>query len=440
MTENKRLFGLWSRIKAIFGKNPTETRLESKIEEIWDNSYRDASQINFCEIFANRLTNYTLDGACATVDDEEINKCLQRAMETAPKWEQMAYGIGRVYLIPYIMNKHIYTDIVAQSRVEIIEKAGNDPTSIAVLADTRTKDEKWYDRWTLYEFDENAHTFSITSKATERNGNGEVPLAIFDDWATIPPFVVISGVERPLYAVVDCPHDNREADMPQGASITFGCEQTIHEIRETLRQYANEYELKKTFVGVDSIMIDPNTGRVPDLFKTFEGHASENLFEIFSPDIRSQAYKDRLLFLFSMLEKQVGTSSGILTPADANVGTATQVKRGIYDTQSLVNKARASITSAMDSLCYAYDVLLSLLGVGHSSTYTIKCTFKDTMLTDETERFARMIQAEQAGAISKAELRREIYPDETVEEAQAAIEEIGKTKQIDFDPAMMVGV
>lgn len=419
---------VWERVKALFGKAPQESRFNSHVEEVWEKMYKDITLMNFAEIFANRLTNYTLDGAEAICDDEQINECLQSCWDMNRKWEQMAYGLGRVYLVPYVMNNKIYTDIIPQSRVEVMATDGNDPVSIAVLADVRSKDNKWYERWTLYEFNEQAKTFLIQNKATERNGRGEIALNVFDDWATIEPEIVIQGVEKPLFSYVDCPKDNRQSDLPQGASIVFGCEDTIAEIRKTLVEYSKEYDLKRTFVGVDRMMVDKKTGRVPDIFKTFEGKSTESLFEIFSPDIRSDAYKNRLLDLFSMLEKQVGTSSGILTPAETNMGTATQVRRSAYDTMALVETARRSIVKAIERLCYCYDIYLTVIGVGHSSDYAISYKWKDSMLKDINEEFSRLLQAQHSDIVSKAEVRKLLFPDETEEEAEKALQEIMDAK------------
>lgn len=423
-----RFRNIFPAIRVLFGVKSSESFMENAIETKWDEEYRKIDKINFAEIFANRLSKYTFAGSSITVDDEAMNKALARCMVKSRKWCQAAIGTGRAFLVPYVIGQTIYTDIITQGKAIVTKMVGDDIYGIVVLADIRKVDRKWYMRWTRYEYDAEAKTFTVENKATHHEGGGEVVLNAVPEWANIEPLVVINGVERPLFAYVDSPKDNRTSDRLQGAPITFGCDKTIAEIHECIEQYRIEFKLKKTFLGVDKLMLDKDGKPINDLYQTFEGKDTESLFEIFSPDIRDASYRGRLLDLFARLEKEVGTSNGILTPADTSMATATQVRRAMFDTFSMVNDIRDSVARAIDTLCYAYGVYMDLLGIPFNSDYAVTYTWGDEFVKDSAESFSQKVQAESIGAVSKAEVRAELYPNETPEEAETAIKKIEESR------------
>ena len=415
---------IFPAVRVLFGAVSNESALENAVEARWDEEYRRVDRINFAEIFANRLSKYVFAGSHISASDQRINAALDGCMRKSRKWCQTAIGTGRIYLVPYIVGNRIYTDIIPQGRAVVTRNVGDDILGIAVLADIRQYDRKWYFRWTKYELDEQRGVFTVENKATRHGSSDEVPLDVLDEWAEIVPRIEISGVERPLFSYVDSPKDNRTADRLQGAPITFGCEKTIEEIYECFEQYRDEFKLKRTFLGVDKLMLDKDGRPINELYQTFEGKDTESLFEIFSPDLRDASFRGRILDLFARLEREVGTSSGILTPAETSMATATQVRRSMFDTFAMVEDIRDSITRAVKELCYAYSVYLSVSGESFDINYTLSFNWGDELTRESSEIFAQMSAAEQRGVVSKAELRTLIFPNETPEQAQTAIERI----------------
>ena len=422
------LFRIRESFQKLFKKKMTEPIFESAEEAEWDRKYQDTLKTNFTEIFANRLTNYTLSGSSVSCDDPILDGVLQKAVAKWYKWVQMAYGVGRVFLIPYCIGTDIYTDIIPHGRAWVTNMRGDDIIGIGVLSDVRHKDKEIFARISSYSWKPDQKTFTIENKAI-RSGGAEVPLSILEEWKTIEPFLMIQNVDRPLFAFVDCPKDNRSTDRLQGAPITFGCDSTIKEILDCFEQYTEEFNLKQTWLGVDRAMLDKNgQPETSKLYKTFIGKNTESLFEIFSPNIRDASYKARILDLFARLEKQVGTSSGILTPAETSNATATQVRRSMYDTLAIVDRMRSGIETAIDVLGYIYGVYLSLLGIAYDSNYIITKTWCKDMTIDRDQQFSEMMQAHGADAVKTSEIRQFIFPSETPEEAEAAVQEIRKSK------------
>lgn len=410
----------------------TETPLENRAENRWDRAYRQIERINFEAIFSTRLSNYTISDSSVSSANEDVDELVKMAFDKARKWCPMTWGIGRVFLVPYIVEDKIFLDIVPQSREWSLDMFGDEIHGFVAISDTRVIGKHKYARVTHYHYENSANTFEVSNKAVSFESGAEIPLTSVKEWATIPPSIVFRGVDRPLFAIVDCPKDNRDSDRPQGAPITYGCHDLIMQIYETIRDYQVEYRHKVSVLGIDQTMIDKNNmpGMLPrEYIKANRGGMDQgDLFSVYSPDIRGQAYRDRLLELFGLLEKQVGTSRGILTPSESANATATEVRRSMYDTLALVNAMRATIETAFDNLAYIFATLLDLLGRRVTDDYALTWDWSQDMTKDSTEEFSVLTQLHSAGVVSDVELRRYKYPNETPEEARKAIEEIRADK------------
>lgn len=439
------------RLFSLRGK-ARESYLDQRVEERWDADYKNKFRINFVEIFANRLSTYAMNGSTVSCDDEELDELLYSVWGRASKWLPLALGVGRVYLVPYIIGDRVYTDFVSQSNVIATDFEGDDLVGFVCVSDIKTVGDKRYARLTHHQYDADAKTYTVVNKAVlHRNGNfgGDVPLQVVAEWADLLPEITFTGVEERPFGFVDSPKDNRNADKLQGASICDGCQDTIKEIYDTIEEYRVEFAHKRSVLGVDRSMIDSeamrrNGGRVAIAQEhiltenTGKLGTGTDLFSVYSPDIRDAAYRDRLLHLFGRLEKQVGTSNGILTPADTSMATATQVKRSMYDTWAMVGRMRDSIESAMHHLAYGMRVMLAVCGVSVAEGYALTFDWSQDLLKDSTEEFAQISQGHSAKVLSDVEYRRFFYPNESPKEAQAALEEIRKSQPDPYDELFSV--
>ena len=63
--------------------------------------------------------------------------------------------------------------------------------------------------------------------------------------------------------------------------------------------------------------------------------------DVFAPAFRDSALYSRLEHLYAQLEKEVGTSRGILTDLQTNGATATEIKRAAFQTFALCDDIRS---------------------------------------------------------------------------------------------------
>lgn len=420
-------FIMW--IFNIFGIQTQTTQKEVEDNQKYAVEYERIDEINFNSIFSNKLANYVINDSNVNITGENarvelLNKVLQSMWKKAKKIASMGFGYGGVILVPYVKSGKIYYNIVSQSRVTIDEVEGENITGATIIADKKTINKgignnKTYYRLTNYKVKNG--NITITQKFTDEFGKS-VPTPDF--WKNIQEIQVISGVDRALFGYTKSPINNRKTDDKYGVPITYGCESTIAEIKETMKQMLDEYRAKKTFVGVDSTLFDGKNGLPKDgIYKGFDfGVEGESKFEIYDPAFRP--YVERLQELFRRLEHEIGTSAGILSEVNTANATATEIKRSMYDTFTIVDDMRSNIEKGIEDFLYSANVLANAYNLTPQGDYEVSFDWDYSLLEDSQETFSQLITAQAKGIISEVEIRQWLKPDETLEDSQKAIEEI----------------
>ena len=193
-------------------------------------------------------------------------------------------------------------------------------------------------------------------------------------------------------------------------------------LKETLKQLFREYELKQAFVGADATMFSgKNALPVNGLFKKIDS-TNDDFFEVFDPQFRD--YTTRLQELYKRLEHEIGTSYGILSEVNTNQATATEIKRSLYDTFTIVDDMRSNIEKGLDDFFYACNVLANAYNLSPQGEYEISYSWSYSLLEDTQQEWSQLTYAQNQGIVSKVELRQWLKPDETIEESEKAIQEI----------------
>lgn len=424
-------------IRRLFGASPIVTQQDATELDEQNRRYRDLHGVNLTAIFAGKLSALTVTESTAEIIGESaraqsLNDSLQFIWNKNRKWCSAAFGTGGVVLIPYVTGGKLFTDIVPQASMVINQVNGDELQAVSILADSTVVNNERYFRWTDYSLQ--GTTVSIRQRAT--NGMGSpMPLEKFSEWAGIQPEMSITGCEHLPLAYIKCPVDNRRNEALYGVPITYGCDDLMHEIEECLEDIRREYKLKKPIVGMDQTLFKTENGRrhlpVTGLFMPIQPGGLDNsgkLWEVYDPAIRDSSYYNRLVNLYELLEKQVGTSRGILTEPTSRGATATEIKAGMYDTYSIVQLMRQSIEHGIDRLAYAMDILNNFYGLSPMGDYEVSFDWSYSMIESSQETFNQLISSQQVGAIETAELRNYVIPGETLEEAREKCAEIRAKK------------
>ena len=421
----KNIF-LWI-LQNVFKINTQTTQKEMEDNEKYAIEYEKINSINFNAIFSNKLANYVINDSNINITGENarvdlLDKMIQSLWKKGKKIASMGFGYGGVIIVPYVKGGKIYYDLVSQNRLTIDMMEGENITGATILADKKViqrqyNNPKIYLRWTNYRV-ENGN-ITITQKFSDEKGN---KISVPDFWKNIAESMTITGVDRALFGYVKSPINNRKTNDKYGVPITYGCEDTIREIKETMKQLFREYKLKEAFVGADSTMFDgkdalPKNG----LFKKIDS-GDNTFFEVFDPQFRS--FTDRLEELYRRLEHEIGTSAGILSQVQTQNATATEIRRAMYDTFTIVDDMRSNIEKAMEDFLYSANVLANAYNLSAQGEYELGFDWDYSLLEDSQETFGQLMSANSKGIISNAEVRQFIKPDETIEDSEKAIQEI----------------
>ena len=406
----------------------TEKEIDNNIKYARD--YENDIDINFNSIFSNKLANYVVNdsninilGKNARVD--LLNKTGQSMWKKFKKITSMAFGYGGVILVPYVKGGKIYYSIVSQDRLTIDQIEGELITGATVLAERKvirgSINQKVYLRWTNYQIQNN--NMVITQQYSDEDGN-KIPTPDF--WKDIQEVRTITNVDRVLFGYIKSPINNRKITDKYGVPITYGCDKTIDEIKQTMGQIAREFDLKQAFVGADSTMFNgknalPQSG----LFKKIDS-VENDFFEVFDPAFRDSSYMVRLQELFKRLEHQIGTSAGIISEVQTQNATATEIRRAMYDTFTIVDDMRSNIEKGLEDFFYACNVLANAFNLSPQGEYELNFDWDYSLLEDSQESFNQIRMGVKDGVIKEVEYRQWLKPDETTEESQKAIDEINE--------------
>lgn len=413
-------------IKQIFGRNKTITSTKQQTENnTYDAEYTDTSTINFPALVSNRFATLTVSDSDIGIKEDNarcilLDSALQDVWKKIKKIVASALGTGGCVIVPYVKSGKIYYNIAKQSRLIINSRDGERITGATIAADSMTINNRRYYRFVDYEVKNN--TLYITNRTVTEFG---APATV-DEWKDVAD-MAISNVDRVLFGYIKCPIDNRKDTDDYGVPITYGCKPIIDEIMECLEQIRKEFKLKHVRLQVDKRALhkDEKTGKPILKDDLFIATTSDDggLFNIYNPDIRESSYYTRLNELFSLLEKKIGASKGILTKPETHGATATEIRAAMSDTFAIITDVRKAIESGINDFVYACDVLANYYNLSPQGKYEIDFDWSYQMLESSSETWSQMKDLQSIGGMSKAELRA-WHTGETIDDAEKAVEEI----------------
>lgn len=415
---------LWNKILALFGKRQVSDNVIMQANDTFTYEYEKDKNINFTVIFSNKLANIAVsDSNIDVLGDslraEELRKIIKKLLKKLKKIIARELGTGGVLVIPYVTNGKIYFNIVSQNRLSINKKIGDDIVDCTIMAEHIVKDREHYFRWTDYTLKEG--NLYIKHRATL----DEEPILMTEipEWANIKD-MSITNVDKMPFMYVKSPIDSRKEIDSYGVPITFGCEEQIKRIIKDLEQIDREYVLKDVFVGADVTMFKgENALPTNGLYKKINS-GEDDFWEVFDPAFRDTALYNKLMQDFALLEKAIGTNRGILTDPLSTYQNKDEARRANQDTFAIVDDIRSGLEEGIEDFLYACEVLFNYYGMNPTGDYELAFDWSYSMLEDSSQEFSQLMQGVSKGVIRNAELRQYLKPNETLEEAQAVVDEI----------------
>ena len=415
---------MWDKILSLFGKEPIKNENEQVENERYVTEFEETKNINFTAIFANKLANYTMSDSNIDVKGDNkrallMQDVIKRLKKKMKKAISRQLGTGGVLIVPYVTRNKLYFNIIAQNRFVINKKIGEDIVDCTILAEHKVKNQKNYYRWTDYTL-ENGNLY-IRHRATLESSS--ISLDTIEEWSDIEDMGITNVIKMP-FMYVKSPIDNRKENDDYGVPITYGCEKQISRIMDTLNQIEREYGLKEVFVGADATMFKGENALPTNGLYRKVNAGEDEFWEVFDPAFRDTPLFNRLMQECALLEKQIGTSRGILTEPLSTYQNSDEVRRAVQDTFSLVDDIRTGLEDGLNDFLYACDVLANYYNLSPQGEYELNNDWSYSMIESSQETFNQFSSGVSQGVIKKSELRQFLKPNETLEEAEKAIEEI----------------
>ena len=419
---------LWIKILSLFDKKTSTTNKEFRNNELYAIQYESIRDVNITAMFSNKMSNFTVNGSSVEVEEknkrgEILNDILQQVWKEKKKITARCYGTGGVALVPYVQSETLMYDIVAQSRLSINKIISEKIVDATLLADTYVVNNALttdtYYRWADYKIENN--NLYIIQRYTDSEGN---KINKLEYWENVKDEIVIPNVDRVSIAYIKSPVDNRLTNGIYGVPITYGCSKTINRIMDTLNQIDREYDLKEAFVGADITMFNGEHALTENGLYRKVDSGEDSFWEVFDPSIRDSPFFNKLNSQFAQLEKEIGTSRGVLTDPLSTYQNTDEVRRSIYDTMSIVKNMRDNVVVGLNDFLYSCDVLANYYSLSPMGDYELKVNWDNSLVENYNDTINNYNIGIDKGYVSKAEARNFLMEGETLEESEEAVAKI----------------
>ena len=409
--------------------------------------WRDILKINLLAIASNTLNNLTNTEATFEVRDakEDTHSTLIEPLQDLCKTiERKRYDIfsemaneGDYYIFPATNEKgELYHTYLTQQQVRILSMDGDNITEAYGIID-------WYaDNKTDRTY------YLLRHHLLDVNGTLTVSYSVLDDLnkpATLPQWeylqdeaVQYQNANHIGFGRYKSPVSSRGLSPVYGVPLNFGCAEAEAKIFNDLAMIDEEFENGKSVIFTDprNLLKNEEKGRyeiaeniIPITQRAGQTGAS---IDIFNPNLRYSEHYAKLQTDLAFYERQIGTSKGILSDAEATSGaTATEVRRANADTIALIGKFHTAMDEGNEMTLEADAVFLNIA----RDLWTYVSDWYDPF-ENPAEQWARMLEAHGAGAITTERLTKWIFPNMTDEEVQAELESISATQATNTDQAL----
>lgn len=334
---------------------------------------------------------------------------------------ESAFALGSMAFKPYVSGSRIAVDMIRADRYVPTAFDDSGEATAAVFMARKTIGKRFYTRLETHTWDSVQRSYTVENKVyisySDETLGRETDLASVPGWENLTAIQTIANIERPLFAVFKIPSSNTvDLDSPLGVSVYAHAAELI---KDANKQWARiNWEFKGSELAVDApadiLKKDKKTGKRFELpvgnKRLFRRHDSEpnrkmsDIIQTFSPAIRDQSLFNGLNHILQRIEFNCGLAYGTLSEPSEIEKTATEILISKQRSYVQVCKIQKSLESAMEQLVYAMDVYADLYELAPAGTYSLSCTWGDSVLEDIDKEFQRRLQLVTAGKLKPEKL------------------------------------
>lgn len=395
-------------------------------------NYRDTKKINFLAIFVSKLNNLVNTEATFDIDSDsnqvdELQKLCKTLEENRFELTADMLGDGDLWVFPsHDSQGKLFNQFVTQDRVRVLNVDGKKVTDLIGVIDYYVSNEnKAYFLNRRHTIDGN--TLTITTYVTNEKNEATT----LEKWAKYESTYVINGTNSIGVGRFKSPISSRGKSSIYGVPLNFGCEEIEKKIFADLEQIETEFGRAESKIFADPLImrkgkdkIGNDTWQIPEGMYPIDtrGGTTGASIDIFSPNIRYNEYRAKLIDDYAQYEQQVGTDKGFLTPFENETATtATEIRRANASTISLIDKIHTAIKKGVTSTIKADALFLNIA----DDLYTVNIDWYDPF-ADENAQYQRIASAVDRGTAEKIDEMCWLFPNlslEKLEEKLARIDE-----------------
>ncbi|MGN0615110.1 phage portal protein [Ruminococcus flavefaciens] len=253
-----------------------------------------------------------------------------------------------------------------------------------------------------------------------------VPLSAVDKWAKLDDEGKFTGIDRLPFGLFNCPiANNIDEDSPMGVSVYSRAVELICEADKRYSGESWEYESKETAVHIGSSMLRYDKeqdkyiypGGRNELYRAVEidsGAVDKPCLEVYSPEIRHEAYKSGWNEQLRRIEFACNLAYGTISDPNSVDRTATEIEASKQRSYTFICDCQKALETALYEWAEGAAFWLALSG--QNSAYDMKLEWGDGILANpDAERDED--RKDLANGTLRPEEYRAKYRNETVEEA-----------------------
>lgn len=387
-------------------KNVQSSKMQKKIT-LWENM-QSAGGLNLPNAITREFSNICISEMTAKVTDKTLDSIFQTAISDLSINFQKGLGSGAMVIKPVGTDKIQY---IPQSAFIPIDYDINGRLTKVIFPEIRKiSDFDYYIRLEFHSLDFK-DGLTITNRAFHSSSPNilgkEISLEKVSEWEKLPAKVSYPKMLRPAFGYYVNPIANQIDGSFAGVSIFDVAVDLINLADEQFNRLDWEFESGERRIDVDEQAIKKD-GKLSKIYRSFD---VDGLFEEFSPALREQNFIAGLNEYKRSIEFAVGLAYGDLSNAQSVEKTATEIKAAKERKYQTVCAIQRNLKTCLEDLAYAFAFYNA-----KTSDFEFTCTFKDSILSDETAERQQDLQDLQAGILRPEEYRAKWY-GETLDEA-----------------------
>lgn len=330
---------------------------------------------------------------------------------------QLACALSFIVLKPYVKDNNIYCDTVTPESFfpTLIE---GDTVYSGIFSDVEKVADKEYVR--LEEHEWLGGAVRVTNKAYRKDSvkrGSEVALSSVKRWEDLEEEILVTDIERPLFAVLKMPFANQvdpRSKLP--VSLYANAMQSFHEIDRLYNDFRWEMESgrRKQIFDISAVQPSRNPDRplLPTDVQRMEttdqyivldmGGTVDKPYADYSPDMRVDAYQSALNIQLRLMETQLGVATGTfdfdMRSGVSRTLTATEVLADQTETYNTVKSIQENgIKQGLIDVIYIYNTYAGLYRLAPIGTVEPAIEFGDSVFEDTGTEFNRRKALADAG-------------------------------------------